>query len=155
MRLLLRDVLRGAAAGAVATVPMSAVMLAAQKAGALPKQPPEEIVDSALDAAEVEVDEETSDVLATLHHFAFGAGGGAGYAALRTVSGERGDATVVGVAYALAVWFASYQGWVPRIAPLPPTTADRKDRQAVMAGAHVVYGAVLGMLVDRLGANPS
>ena len=147
---LLRDLVRGAIAGAVATVPMSAVMLAAQKAGALPKQPPEEIVDSALDAADVEVDEATSNVLATLNHFAFGASIGAGYSALRRATSERGDAAVVGIAYALAVWFASYQGWVPRITPLPRATDDREDRQAVMAGAHVVYGAVLGVLRRRM-----
>jgi hypothetical protein len=149
MRLLIRDLLRGAAAGAVATLPMSAVMLAAQKAGALPKQPPEEIVDSALDAADVDVTEETSNVLATVNHFAFGAGMGTVYAALRRATGGRGNGPATGVAYGLAVWFVSYEGWVPQITPLPPISRDREDRQSVMAGAHVVYGAVLGALTDR------
>jgi hypothetical protein len=149
MRLLIRDLLRGAAAGTAATLPMSAVMLAAQRFGALPKQPPEEIVDSALDAADVDVDEETSDALATLNHFAFGASIGAAYAGLRRATGRRGSGPATGIVYALVVWFASYQGWVPKVTPLPPATRDREDRQTVMAGAHVVYGAVLGGLVDR------
>ena len=149
MPLLLRDLLRGAVAGAAATVPMSAVMLAAQKAGALPKQPPEEIVDSALDAAGADVSEKTSNLLATLNHFAFGASMGAGYAALGRVSGGRLRGPGSGIAFGLAVWFSSYQGWVPRITPLPPVTKDREDRQTAIAGAHVVYGAALGVLTRR------
>lgn len=149
MRLLMRDLLRGAIAGAVSTVPMSAVTLAGQKVGALPKQPPEEIVDSALEAADVDAAEDTSNVLATLHHFAFGATVGAGYSALRRATGGRTGGPISGIVYALAVWFANYQGWVPRMTPLPPVTKDRDDRQAVLAGAHVVYGAVLGVLTRR------
>ena len=146
---LLRTLLRGATAGIVATVPMSAIMLAAQKAGALPKQPPEEIVDSVLDAAGADVSEATSNVLATLNHIAFGASIGAGYAALGRATGGRAGGTASGIAYALAVWFASYQGWVPKITPLPPATRDRDDRQTAIAGAHLVYGAALGVLTRR------
>ena len=148
MTTIMRDLVRGAAAGTAATVPMSAVMLAAQGVGALPKQPPEEIVDSALDAAGVAVREATSNVLATLNHFAFGASIGALYAGLRRATGKRGSAAATGAAYGLAVWFTSYQGWVPQVTSLSPATNDREDRQIAIAGAHVVYGAVLGVLMD-------
>lgn len=42
------DVAAGAVAGTVATVPMSAVMWAAQQVGLIHKQPPEEITEAAL-----------------------------------------------------------------------------------------------------------
>lgn len=155
MTSLLSGLGRGAVAGAVATIPMSVVMLAGQKAGMLPKQPPEEIVDSALDAAGAHVSKQTSSALATLNHFAFGAGIGAGYSLLRRITGGRGNPSAVGSLFALGVWFASYQGWVPALTGLPRTTDDRSDRQTTMAAAHVAYGVTLGALVDRLGANPS
>lgn len=150
MRALVRDLVRGGVAGAVATVPMSMVMLGAQRAGALPKQPPEEIVDTAAEkTVGRQPPEPVSNALAVAAHLGFGAGAGIGYTALRRVTGGRGPATAVGVAYALGVWFTSYQGWVPGLGALPATTRDREDRQAVMAGAHVVYGAVLGHLAER------
>lgn len=145
---LMRDLFRGAAAGAVSTVPMSAVMLVAQKAGALPKHPPEELTDSVLAAAGVDVDEGTSNLLSTLNHFAFGAAAGAGYAALARLTRGRVRGPLSGIVYGLAVWFASYQGWMPQVTPLPPATDDREDRQAMLAGAHVVYGATLAALAS-------
>ena len=62
---------------------------------------------------------------------------------------DRGAGVARGVALSLAVYAASYQGWVPVLGALPPATRDRCDRQAVLVGAHVVFGAVLGPLDGR------
>ena len=50
----------------------------------------------------------------------------------------------------LSVWAVSYQGWVPALGILPKASEDRPARPAVMVAAHVVYGAVLGALEQRL-----
>lgn len=132
---------RGAAAGAVATLAMSAEMLAAQRLGSMGRQPPEAI------AAQVtgDPDSAATRVLAAAAHLAFGAGGGALYALLAA----RRPGPVSGTAFGLGVWTASYAGWVPALGILPPPDRDRPGRPTAMILAHVVYGAALGGLVRR------
>ncbi len=136
---------RGAAAGAVATAAMSALMLAAGRTGRMGRQPPEAIVRQAGALAASEPRGRLADALAVAAHLGFGAGTGAAYALL-----PRSRRPVLrGVAVAQAVWAVSYAGWVPVLGALPPAHRDRPTRQAVMVAAHVVYGAVLGALDDR------
>ena len=138
------SLLRGAAAGTLATGAMSAVMLGlGQKMG---EQPPDAIVQRAALAAGKRPSEPTADLLATLAHVAFGAGVGAAYALLP----RRLPPVARGVATALAVYVVSYEGWVPALGILPPATQDRPQRQRVMLLAHVVYGAVLGIAEEEL-----
>lgn len=138
--------LRGAVAGTLATVPMSVVMLAGDRL--VGRQPPEAIVRTALDAAPVEVPEVAVGPLALAAHLGFGAALGA----VAALVPRRGP--VKGVALALAAYAASYQGWVPALGVLPPASRDHRGRPAVMLAAHVVYGAVLGVLENRLSAAP-
>lgn len=140
--------LRGAAAGTVATAPMSVLMLGAGKLGLMGEQPPEAIARRALaEATGTEPGSPASQALAVLAHVAFGAGSGAAYAALPRPA--RVPAPVAGTAFSLAVWAASYRGWVPRIGALPHAEHDRDDRVAAMVAAHVLFGAVLGNLERR------
>ena len=140
--------LRGAAAGAVATAPMSAVMLGAGKLGLMGEQPPEAITKEAIaEATGTEPQGATSDALASLAHVGFGLASGAVYAALPKP--DALPAPVSGMAFALAVWTASYAGWVPKFGALPHAEYDRNDRVAVMIGAHLVFGAALGALTRR------
>jgi len=136
---------RGAAAGTVATAAMSALMLAAGRAGLMGRQPPEAIVRRAGELAAVEPRGRVADALATVAHLAFGAGTGTAYALLPP--SRRPVAR--GVAVATGVWAVSYAGWVPALGALPRADRDRPPRQAAMLAAHVVYGAVLGALDDR------
>lgn len=141
--------LRGALAGTTATLPMSAVMLAAGKLGLMGEQPPESIVrravDSAGGSAGQRLPEPVANSLASLTHLGFGAVLGAGYALLP----RTGRPALRGTATAMAVFAGSYQGWVPALRILPPASHDRPDRPVVMAAAHVVFGVVLGVLEDR------
>ena len=140
--------LRGAAAGAVATIPMSVVMLGAGRLGLMGEQPPEAITKEAVaDATGIEPHGASSDLLASLAHLAFGAASGVLHAALPR--SPRVPAPVAGMALALGIWSASYQGWVPRFGALPHADYDRKDRVAVMISAHLIFGAVLGTLEQR------
>lgn len=134
----------GAAAGAAATVPMSAVMLAAGRLGLMGTQPPEAIADRALDEAGAHVFEPTIDVLAALAHLGFGAAAGAVFRLARPRGGPGS-----GLAWAALVYAGSYLGWVPALGILPPATKDREGRVGSMLAAHAVFGAVLGALPPR------
>lgn len=147
--------LRGGVAGAAATLPMSLLMLAAQKAGLMGKQPPEKITEAALDEAADEpvdeaVDEPVQDALAVVNHFAFGAAAGALFGIVRR---EEMPALAQGIAFGLAVWTVSYKGWVPAFNIMPPPQQDRRGRPASMIAAHIVFGGVLGALVERFDAD--
>lgn len=138
-------------AGAVATLPMSAVMLVAGRIGAMGTQPPERVAEKAMDAAGVDdVSEREQDVTASFAHLAFGAGGGAAFALLRRRLDLPVPPVIQGVAYGLAVWATSYQGWIPALRILPSADDDRPGRRRTMIAAHVVYGGVLGALESRM-----
>ena len=140
---------RGAAAGTVATVFMSALMLAGWRAGLLGRVPPEKITTRFLRNLGLHPDKRQRAAAATLAHLAFGAAGGAGFAALRRRS-SRGPSAVQGIAWATGIWAVSYLGWVPALGLLPRADHDRPGRPEVMVAAHWVYGAVLGLLLaDR------
>ena len=138
--------LRGALAGTLATLPMSAVMLAGDRF--VGRQPPEAIVRTALEAAPVDVPEAAVGPLALATHLGFGAALGA----VSALVPGRGPAK--GIALALVAYAASYEGWVPALGVLPPASRDRAGRPVVMVAAHVVYGGVLGVLEQRLGDVP-
>jgi hypothetical protein len=136
--------LRGALAGAAATVPMSVVMLALRKH--MGEQPPDAIAKKAAGAVGASPTENQTDALASVAHLAFGAMGGAAYALLP----KWGPPPLRGVLTGLAIWASAYQGLVPALEIMPPASEDQPKRPGIMIGAHVVYGAVLGLLEERL-----
>jgi hypothetical protein len=140
--------LKGAAAGGVATLPMSGVMLAAGRAGLMGRQPPEAITDAALDAVGVERPSETVEKsAAATAHLAFGVAMGAAFALIEHRFRPRRAPVADGIVFALAVWALSYKGWVPALGIMPPPEEDRPGRPQSMIAAHVVYGAALGALL--------
>ena len=140
--------LKGAAAGGVATLPMSGVMLAAGRAGLMGRQPPEAITDAALDAAGVEPPSEAVEKsAAAASHLAFGVAMGAAFALIEHRFRPRRAPVVDGILFGLAVWAVSYKGWVPALGIMPPPEEDRPGRPQSMIAAHVVYGAALGALL--------
>jgi hypothetical protein len=142
--------LTGAVDGVAATLAMSGVMLAAQRAGWLGEMPPRKITRFALRRARAgDTPRRTKSALATLAHLAFGATGGSVFESSRARWGRGGYGPVVGAAFGAAIWLVSYAGWVPALGILPPPQHDRAGRQAGILAAHLVYGAVLGALADR------
>lgn len=148
----LRD---GAIGGLVGTATMSAIMLAGEKTGLMPHQPPEDVTDAALDAAGVPVrSEEARDTLAFLAHFGFGAAGGAVFGLLHRRLRLPIPAALHGVLFGSLVWAVSYKGWVPALGILPPPERDRPGRPTTMLLAHLVYGATLGAIVGDAKQQP-
>ncbi len=137
----------GITSGALATLPMTVVMVAAQKLGLLGKMPPAKITDDMLARAGVPATRTERNALTTLAHLGFGAGCGALYSLLRPGRPSPARAAIEGVVFATGVWGASYAGWIPALKILPRPDDDRKDRQITMVIAHWIFGAVLGIVV--------
>jgi hypothetical protein len=143
-------VLTGARAGAEATVAMSAVMLAARRVGLLPKQPPQQLAETAGRRLLGWVPETSAArrLLGAVNHLAVGVAAGAAYAAVRPRSAPE---PASGLVYGLGVWLFGYAGVMPALGALPPAHRDDRSRVAVMVGAHVVYGVALGWRLRPAG----
>ena len=146
----LRAIGDGALGGALGTATMSAVMLAARRAGISGQLPPERITEAALDAAvgAGARDERTLELLSTLTHFGFGIGIGALFGVLHRRLHPPAGARLHGIVFATLVWLVSYRGWIPALGLLPPPERDRPGRPVTMVLAHWVYGWTLGTVVD-------
>jgi uncharacterized membrane protein YagU involved in acid resistance len=145
---LRRPVLMGALAGLAATLPMTGAMLLLYRR--LPAEerqplPPRRIADAFVGRAHAEDDltEGEETLVALAGHFGYGAVTGALYSlAYRRL---RLPALVSGVSYGLAVWVASYLGWLPAAKVLPPATRDTPGRNFLMVFAHIVWGIFLDL----------
>ncbi|HEX6547421.1 MAG TPA: DUF6789 family protein [Candidatus Dormibacteraeota bacterium] len=134
---------RGAAAGAAATVGMSALMFAARRAGLLGRMPPERITARALNRLGISRTRTQQDMMASALHIGFGAGAGALFMPLAARAPV--NRVLLGLLYGTAVWAVSYMGWVPALGIMAPPSKDRPGRPQTMLAAHWVYGALLGL----------
>lgn len=147
------DAVIGAVAGVVATAAMT---LAAQALfRRLPKAeryplPPRELTERVAGWAGVRgrLGEPGLKATTLASHFGFGAAAGGLYAPL--FLGGRPPPMANGVGYGLAVWAASYLGWIPALGLLRPATEHPARRTALMIAVHVVWGSVVGLVADRL-----
>jgi uncharacterized membrane protein YagU involved in acid resistance len=150
-----RKLLNGAAGGFVATIPMTITMLLGWTV--LPRGekyplPPREIAEEFVQ--KVGIKDQMSDdqlVAATLvSHFAYGTLTGAGYGLLEPSIPL--PASVKGILAGLGVWAGSYLGWLPATDILRPATQHPWHRNLLMILAHVVWGATLGEVTQKLTA---
>jgi hypothetical protein len=149
-----RKVLEGAAAGLIATVPMTLLMLAWHRNLVATQRyplPPSLItqrvfVGFAVPGRPAPMPNWASTLAA---HFGFGAVTGALFA---VTPGEtrRQYPVATGIGYGLCVWTASYLGWVPATGLMAPATRQPVGRNLMMIAAHVVWGATLGVVLDAL-----
>lgn len=112
--------------------------------------PPRLITESLADKAGVahRTTHEQKQVAAGIAHFSYGTAVGALYGLL---SGrEESSPLAEGIGYGLAVWGASYLGFLPAAGLLSPATEHPARRNALMIAAHVVWGAALGRAFARL-----
>lgn len=148
----IRSALTGALAGALATLPMSAVMLTAQRAGFLGESPPSLMASVALGArGNHDPGEVLAKVVATELHLAIGVANGATFGLLANRLSLPLSAPIKGALFGTLVWALAYRGWMPMLKIMPPVERDRPDRQVVMFVSHLVYGSVLGWAARRFG----
>jgi hypothetical protein len=83
--------------------------------------------------------------IATGAHHAYGAASGALLAAVRPVMTPR-----FGSQAGVAVWAASYFGWIPAMRVLSPAHRHPAARNALMIAAHVLWGAVTAISYREL-----
>lgn len=143
----------GAAAGFAATVPMTAVMLAGHRL--LPPSeryalPPAEITEQLL--PDEATDEQTLTLATLAAHFGYGAAVGALYRVAVPPARNQAAGAAQGAVWGTAVWAGSYLGWLPAAHILKPATEHPARRNALMIGAHLVWGAALGSLLA--GGSP-
>jgi hypothetical protein len=137
----------GAAAGVLATLPMTVFMTTVHRRlppGERDPLPPAKITARLEEKAGVDDDltERQHTALTLVNHFGYGGLCGAvyGLAAQRVPAGVS-----TGVAFGLAVWAASYLGFLPPLGLHERATHEPVRRNAMMIGAHVVFGAALGV----------
>lgn len=138
----LERALFGALAGVVATMAMTAAMRrfhATLPADERYPLPPREIIDR----LETREDEQRLRDKTLLAHFGYGGLTGALFALLPAFRGA-------GAVYGVAVWAASYLGWIPAAGILKPAYRHPLRRNLVMIAAHVVWGLTLSSSVKEL-----
>jgi len=142
---------RGIRTGTLATVAMSAVMLAAKRVGLTGELPPMTITDAAADKMPVgfRPPERDRGALASVMHFAFGGLAGGLYGILAKDVVRVVPGALLGILFASGIYAVSYLGWVPALSILPPAHRDRPGRVGTMLVAHWAYGALLGALTAR------
>jgi hypothetical protein len=152
-------ILLGGLAGLAATAPMTLAMKLMHEQ--LPREeryplPPRAVTEGMAEKAGVNqhLDEEERRAATWASHFAYGAACGALYGAL---TGERADERplLAGVGFGVAVWAASYLGWLPAAGILSPATEHPARRNALMIAAHVVWGATAGAALAGLSDGES
>jgi uncharacterized membrane protein YagU involved in acid resistance len=150
-------IVQGAAAGWLATLPMTLFMeLAWRLLPAREKYPlPPRIITNKLRRqwASKRPFRQTGEMALTLLlHFLFGAFTGGIYGIVEDRTPTKGYANSIakGVVAGLIVWSGSYLGWVPAARIMPPATEQPWRRNLLMIAAHIVWGAVLGLVTTKL-----
>lgn len=136
----------GAVAGVAATLAHTAVMAAAKRAGMLGEPPPRKLTRRIMTVLGHRPSGLELDLATIAAHVSYGAATGALYGWLpRRLRGSVG-----GVAYGVAVWGASYLGWIPKLGLMPSPSRDRPGRPTAMVLAHVAFGGVLDAALKQL-----
>lgn len=141
----------GAAAGGVATIPMSLFMLAAHKF--LPTWqrdalPPEKITGEIAERANLTLTKQQLLGGSLTSHIGYGSSMGTLY---MTFAHKWALPPVVkGSLFGLGVWTVSYLGWLPIARFEEAGTNETQQRNMLMIIAHLIWGSVTGIVVDQL-----
>jgi hypothetical protein len=133
-------------AGVAATAAMSVTMRAAQGLNLLQRLPPADIPERAFGLPPSKA-HAPSGIVNGVSHLAYGAMLALPFAALRRSVPLRMPRPLTGMAYGLAVYAANYEALLPALSLMPAAHRDSTKRVAALIGAHLVYGAVLELLV--------
>jgi hypothetical protein len=139
-------------AGLVATVPMSVLMLLGHRRLPWTQRDPLPPAQITANAAEtVGLDDDLSpgqmSALTIANHFGYGTAMGSIYGLL-TSRRESKSPLSSGIGYGMAVWGASYLGWLPSLGLYRSATQEPPGRNLLMLSAHVLWGGSLGLLTE-------
>lgn len=145
----------GFAAGLLATIPMTILMVVSHRFLKIQERyplPPRIIMSRLLGgrwgiAATVDkVDATELSALTFISHFSYGGVCGSLLAAAGRFVPVPGP--LKGIVFGLSIWAGSYLVWLPAFGILKPATEAPPRRNAVMIAAHIVWGAAAGLLLD-------
>jgi uncharacterized membrane protein YagU involved in acid resistance len=147
------SLVEGSLAGLIATVPMTIFMLAVQYL--LPKWqqyalPPERFTDTFAKRVGLKKHMGKTQLLVAsfVSHLGFGGAMGAMYGPLtRTVPFPS---VLKGCVFGLVVWLIAYLGWLPAVGMSEAATRQPIQRNVLMITAHMVWGAVTGVVMRLL-----
>jgi glycine/D-amino acid oxidase-like deaminating enzyme/nitrite reductase/ring-hydroxylating ferredoxin subunit len=145
-----RSLVRGGLAGAVATLAMTAALAVPKATGALGEFPPKKLMRRMRRRVGVRGVSRSGDaVLTVLGHWGFGMAVGSLFGLLHRKQRGLAQSSLLGAGYGLAVWAASYAGFIPALGLMRPPHRDKPGRPTSMVAGHLVFGSVLGAVVDR------
>ena len=154
--LSVRKLVQGAASGFIATAPMSLFMLIGWRL--LPQRekyplPPRLITEEITERVGLEdrMGEGELVGLTIFSHFGYGALFGSLYALFDNRIAMH--SSLRGALSGLALWIASYLGWLPAMGILRPATRHPWRRNLLMIVAHLVWGLSLGEVMRKLTKN--
>jgi hypothetical protein len=137
---------------------MTVAMVALHRA--LPRQdqeplPPRQITENAAAAAGVDLgpDEDTREATTLAAHFGYGATVGSLYGSFAGSTGL--PRALEGMLFGVAVWGGSYLGLLPGVGLYRSAKDEPPARNALMIGAHLIWGASLGVLAGALVDAPA
>lgn len=147
------SIVTGALSGAVATGPMTGIMLGAHRLlpiwhkGPVPPKKLAMAVASRIGLKQ-HLSKQEKETASWISHFGYGAVMGGLYGPVsRQIPAPP---LVKGIVFGLLVWAGSYLGFIP-LADLPDAATDQPwERNAMMIAAHIVWGAVLGLTAAML-----
>ena len=150
----MRDFITGAAAGTVATLPMTMFfeILHRRLPGEPPRPlPPREVTEALVVKLGVSraLSERDVELLSLAAHFGYGALNGA---LLGTIIGQveprhAPAAAGCGMLFGLGVWATSYFGWLPAAGMRHSPKYDVPTRTRLILAGHLVWGATAGLLL--------
>lgn len=155
---LLSFAIRGGVAGGLATVGMTAAMLAMHRC--LPARqryglPPEQIVDEILTTADLEnrLAQRQFEALTMLVHHGYGTSMGAVYGIVESHC-RPAPPIVSGMSFGFVVWTLSYLGWLPAMGMDASATREPLQRNALTIVSHLIWGGTTGLLTAASQASP-
>jgi len=153
----MNKVIAGAAAGAVATVPMTMVMetLHSRLPGEVPRPlPPREVAEGLAVKFGVNrrLSERDMQNLTLALHVGYATVTGVVFSMVprrRTATGMA----AAGAMFGLGVWATSYLGWLPVFGVRQPISYDPLPRTGLMIAAHLSWGVTAGLLMAAVASR--
>lgn len=144
---MMNQFLRGGAAGALATGPMTLVIAAARAIGHVETLPPRQITENLGDVVGINsknVSTGSRNASFLVAHFGYGLACGMLYTFSRPLLPVQRSAA--GLLFGGTVWGVSYLGVMPALRLYPWPRKDSGSRMATMIAAHAVFGIALAEL---------
>jgi hypothetical protein len=152
----MQKLLAGAVGGALAGAPMVVAMKALQQSAPSARRralPPQQITLALARRVGLARKLDTRGRYATTAaaHFGYGSAAGALYPYASRVL--PGPTALKGALFGVGLWAGSYLGWLPATGVLRSATREPVGRNAMMIGAHVVWGIATAVTAERLIAR--